>query len=45
MQQHSVQALGRLLGEVVHGLTSLAFTLQLEGLLDEVVTLTSVSHL
>lgn len=29
--QHGVHILGRLLGEVVHGLTSLALTLQLEG--------------
>lgn len=29
--QHGVHILGRLLGEMVHGLTSLALTLQLEG--------------
>lgn len=39
-----VQILGRLLGEVAHGLTSLLLTLQLEGLLGKVATPTSVSH-
>lgn len=42
--QHGVHILGRLLGEVVHGLTSLALTLQLEGSLAK-WSRHSVSHL